>query len=33
MADGLVVEKGTPEEVIDHPQQERTQKFLSTLLK
>ena len=33
MADGVVVEKGTPTQVIDHPQHERTQQFLSTLLK
>ena len=33
MADGVVVEKGSPSEVIDHPQHERTQQFLSTLLK
>lgn len=33
MADGVVVEKGTPAQVIDHPQHERTQQFLSTLLK
>lgn len=28
MSDGVIVEQGTPEEVIDHPQQERTQAFL-----
>lgn len=33
MADGVVVEKGSPAQVIDHPQHERTQQFLSTLLK
>ena len=32
MADGVIVEKGTPEEVIDNPHEERTQQFLSTLL-
>jgi polar amino acid transport system ATP-binding protein len=29
MADGLIVEQGRPEDVIDHPQHERTQAFLS----
>ncbi|KQB86444.1 amino acid ABC transporter ATP-binding protein [Corynebacterium lowii] len=33
MADGTVVEAGTPEQVLDNPQQERTKSFLSTLLK
>lgn len=33
MDGGVVVEKGTPAEVIDNPQHERTQAFLSTLLK
>ncbi len=28
MADGLIVEQGTPAEVIDHPQHPRTQQFL-----
>jgi len=28
MADGRIVEQGRPEEVIDHPQQSRTQEFL-----
>lgn len=28
MADGYIVEQGTPEEVIDHPQNARTQAFL-----
>ena len=31
MADGRIVEYGTPAEVLDNPQQERTQSFLSTL--
>ena len=31
MADGVVVEEGTPEQVIDHPQNERTQAFLKRL--
>ncbi len=29
MADGVIVEEGTPESVIDHPQNERTKAFLS----
>ncbi|MDO4927771.1 MAG: amino acid ABC transporter ATP-binding protein [Corynebacterium sp.] len=33
MDGGVVVEQGSPSEVIDNPQQERTQAFLSTLLK
>jgi polar amino acid transport system ATP-binding protein len=28
MADGVIVEEGAPEEVIDHPKQERTRAFL-----
>ena len=32
MADGLLVEEGTPEEFFNHPQEERTQKFLSQIL-
>src|SRR5690625_26362 len=28
MADGVIVEQGTPEEIFDHPQKERTKKFL-----
>jgi len=33
MADGAVVEMGTPEQVLDNPQQPRTKEFLSSLLK
>ncbi|MBC3186269.1 amino acid ABC transporter ATP-binding protein [Corynebacterium sp. zg-331] len=33
MADGAVVEAGSPEQVLDAPQQDRTRSFLSTLLK
>lgn len=33
MADGRIVERGTPAEVLDNPQEERTQAFLSSLLK
>lgn len=33
MAEGAVVEMGTPEQVLDHPQQPRTKEFLSSLLK
>ncbi|MBF2078157.1 MAG: amino acid ABC transporter ATP-binding protein [Synechococcales cyanobacterium T60_A2020_003] len=32
MADGLLVEEGTPEEFFNNPQEERTQKFLSQIL-
>jgi polar amino acid transport system permease protein len=28
MDDGLIVEQGPPEDVLDHPRQERTQRFL-----
>ena len=33
MDGGVVVEEGTPEQVIDHPQQERTKAFLKKLAK
>lgn len=33
MADGAVVEMGSPEQVLDNPQQPRTKEFLSSLLK
>ena len=33
MADGAVVEMGTPQQVLDNPQQPRTKEFLSSLLK
>ena len=29
---GQIIEQGTPEQVFDHPQQERTQSFLSKVL-
>jgi polar amino acid transport system ATP-binding protein len=29
---GLIVETGTPQQVLDNPQQERTQAFLSKVL-
>ncbi|EOM77584.1 amino acid ABC transporter ATP-binding protein [Rhodococcus rhodnii] len=32
MADGYIVEEGTPEQIFDHPQQQRTQDFLSKVL-
>ncbi|MGY3779583.1 amino acid ABC transporter ATP-binding protein [Isobaculum melis] len=32
MADGVIVEQGTPEEIFDHPQHERTQDFLNKIL-
>jgi polar amino acid transport system ATP-binding protein len=31
MADGVVVEQGTPEEVINHPRHERTRAFFRKL--
>lgn len=31
MSDGVIVERGRPEDVIDNPQQERTQAFLKTV--
>ena len=33
MADGVIVEKGTPHEVFDHPQHARTQQFLKRVAK
>ena len=33
MADGVVVEKGTPEKIFDHPKEEATRKFLKRILK
>ncbi len=30
--EGRVTEEGTPEQVLDHPQTERTQRFLSRVL-
>ena len=32
IADGIITEEGTPEEVFDHPQNERTKQFLSQVL-
>jgi ABC-type polar amino acid transport system ATPase subunit len=32
MADGEIVEVGTPTELFDQPQEERTKKFLSQIL-
>ena len=32
MADGQILEKGTPEEIFDHPQNERTRSFIETVL-
>ena len=31
MDEGLIVEQGTPEEVLDHPRQERTRRFLNLI--
>ena len=33
ISDGVIVEQGTPEEVFDHPTQQRTKEFLSCVLK
>ncbi|MDA3731976.1 amino acid ABC transporter ATP-binding protein [Niameybacter massiliensis] len=33
MADGVIVEKGTPEQIFDNPQEERTKTFLKRILK
>ena len=32
MAEGEIVEVGTPTEIFDHPKEERTKKFLSQIL-
>jgi ABC-type polar amino acid transport system ATPase subunit len=32
MDDGLVVEQGTPEEVLEEPREERTKRFLGAVL-
>ena len=32
MADGQILEKGTPEEIFDHPQNERTRSFIEKVL-
>jgi polar amino acid transport system ATP-binding protein len=32
MDEGLMVEEGTPEELFDHPREERTQRFLNSIL-
>lgn len=32
MADGVVVESGSPVDIFEHPQHERTQNFLSRVL-
>ena len=32
MADGQILEKGTPEEIFDHPQNERTKCFIEKVL-
>ena len=33
MADGVVQEEGTPEDIFEHPKNERLQAFLNTILK
>ena len=32
MSDGVIVEEGTPEQIFDNPQQQRTKEFLSCVL-
>ena len=32
MADGIIAEQGTPEEIFDHPKNQRTQQFLKAVL-
>ena len=32
LQDGVVAERGTPAEVLDHPAQERTQRFLHRII-
>ena len=32
MEDGIIAERGTPEEVFEHPENERTRKFLQRFL-
>jgi polar amino acid transport system ATP-binding protein len=32
LADGKVIESGTPSQVLDHPQSPRTQKFLTSVM-
>ena len=32
MADGAIVEEGTPSELFDHPKEERTKNFLNKVL-
>ena len=32
MADGAIVEEGTPSELFDHPEEERTKNFLNKVL-
>ena len=31
MADGMVIEEGTPEEIFDHPKELRTKQFFETI--
>ena len=33
MSDGVITEEGTPEEIFEHPQQERTKAFLGAVMK
>lgn len=33
MSDGVITEEGTPEQIFDHPQQERTKAFLGAVMK
>ena len=31
MADGMILEEGTPEEIFEHPQHERTKAFIKAI--
>ena len=33
MAEGIVQEEGSPEQIFEHPQNERTQSFLKSMLR
>ena len=33
MSDGVITEQGSPEDIFDHPQEEKTQKFLRNFRK
>ena len=33
MADGIIQEEGTPQQIFEHPKNERTQSFLKSMLR